>query len=511
MKAIALILFLVITMSVSAEVNFELDMTLDKIENSDEVCKIWANDENDEIHITYKNDDLHIWRYIKYDYEGNVIQTYSKSYTENYEFYAAKEVSISDNTYMLQCYQQTIPLGYFSDNKYLIIKLYDCNNYYVFVDSLSYYLGYSYELQEHRLLSVSTIKLIDIDSVPTFHIGYKTYHYSGDWDFSYNKYSNQLLKLSIDDTLCVIENITDAASGLCTYSNFPNIISTAHYYYHDDQGSQAWGSTRKYIIRLLSYENPATTNEMITISGDWDHDWMGYTNYDHFPENCKFLTVNDESYCNYGMMMYNKETDSSTGIKPVFRCYSPSLDSTLWIRDDTNTGMEPIDASTCVSVNYEDHYVMYFRNNFLEIRDRINGDIVLTDSVNFIPSKIARDLSGNLLFFDVESSAINVYKLTEEIQLSTSEHGMFEHDIQLSNYPNPFKSSTNISFELLRRIHVEVKIYNIKGQLVADLIEAELPVGSHSVEWISKDAKQGIYFCKIVSEDNAFVHMILMR
>jgi len=103
MKVITLILFLVITTSVRAEVNFELDMTLDKIESSDEVCKIWENDGDDEIHITYINDDLDIWRYVKYNYEGDIIQTYSQSYADNYEFLNAKEFIIDENTYMIQC------------------------------------------------------------------------------------------------------------------------------------------------------------------------------------------------------------------------------------------------------------------------------------------------------------------------------------------------------------------------------------------------------------------------
>jgi len=82
----------------------------------------------------------------------------------------------------------------------------------------------------------------------------------------------------------------------------------------------------------------------------------------------------------------------------------------------------------------------------------------------------------------------------------------------LQNYPNPFQEKTKISFSLTRNSHVNILIYNINGQLVGNLLNSDLLTGSHSVEWISKDAKQGIYFCKIVSEDNAFVHkMILMR
>jgi poly-gamma-glutamate capsule biosynthesis protein CapA/YwtB (metallophosphatase superfamily) len=77
------------------------------------------------------------------------------------------------------------------------------------------------------------------------------------------------------------------------------------------------------------------------------------------------------------------------------------------------------------------------------------------------------------------------------------------------NYPNPFYSSTQISFSSKENIKdVIVKIYNIKGQLVRVLSPAtSLPSRSISVTWdtkgsFGKNAVNGIYFYTISSGNN---------
>ncbi|HVP37070.1 MAG TPA: cohesin domain-containing protein [Terriglobales bacterium] len=70
------------------------------------------------------------------------------------------------------------------------------------------------------------------------------------------------------------------------------------------------------------------------------------------------------------------------------------------------------------------------------------------------------------------------------------------------NYPNPFNPETNISFSLPQESQVNLKIYNIKGQLVKVLADAKLSAGVHSLIWNGKDesgndVSSGIYFYKL--------------
>jgi hypothetical protein len=68
------------------------------------------------------------------------------------------------------------------------------------------------------------------------------------------------------------------------------------------------------------------------------------------------------------------------------------------------------------------------------------------------------------------------------------------------NYPNPFNPSTSISFALPRSSYVSLKIFNLLGQEVAELVNGELPAGYKSVTWNAANAPSGIYFCRLVTE-----------
>ncbi|HTO93104.1 MAG TPA: T9SS type A sorting domain-containing protein [Bacteroidota bacterium] len=64
------------------------------------------------------------------------------------------------------------------------------------------------------------------------------------------------------------------------------------------------------------------------------------------------------------------------------------------------------------------------------------------------------------------------------------------------NYPNPFNPSTAITYSLPARSFVHLAVYNVLGQMVAELVNTEQEAGSHNVEWRPTGAS-GIYFCRM--------------
>ena len=67
------------------------------------------------------------------------------------------------------------------------------------------------------------------------------------------------------------------------------------------------------------------------------------------------------------------------------------------------------------------------------------------------------------------------------------------------NYPNPFNPSTNITFNLPISGDVQLKVYNLAGQLVATLFEGFKSGGQHSVNWNAEGFASGIYVYQLVS------------
>jgi len=80
------------------------------------------------------------------------------------------------------------------------------------------------------------------------------------------------------------------------------------------------------------------------------------------------------------------------------------------------------------------------------------------------------------------------------------------------NYPNPFSPKTIISYSLCKASNVKIMIYNIKGQLVKTLVDAQKPAGYHTIECNAKNMSSGIYFYKFEANDKVFIKkMIILR
>jgi len=120
------------------------------------------------------------------------------------------------------------------------------------------------------------------------------------------------------------------------------------------------------------------------------------------------------------------------------------------------------------------------------------------------------------------------YEIIWNITVGTIGNNNFELEItdyELSNFPNPFRSSTTISFSFAENgDDAEILIYNIKGQIVRVLecinffdAQATEPLSHYSIVWNGKDANgkdvpSGIYFYKLVSgKESITKKMLLMR
>ena len=87
------------------------------------------------------------------------------------------------------------------------------------------------------------------------------------------------------------------------------------------------------------------------------------------------------------------------------------------------------------------------------------------------------------------------------------------------NYPNPFNPVTRIQFGIPSGYEgpVQLRIYNVKGQLVKTVFEGIRKPGIHEFEWNGQNergsqASSGIYFCRFTAGDTHQTRkMILLR
>ncbi|MFC2103049.1 DUF1566 domain-containing protein [Bacteroidota bacterium] len=80
------------------------------------------------------------------------------------------------------------------------------------------------------------------------------------------------------------------------------------------------------------------------------------------------------------------------------------------------------------------------------------------------------------------------------------------------NYPNPFNPSTTISFSLPEDSEVSLKIFNLIGQEVDELVHDNLTAGIYSFIWNAENLTSGIYFYRLETESLSVVKkMIIIR
>jgi hypothetical protein len=85
------------------------------------------------------------------------------------------------------------------------------------------------------------------------------------------------------------------------------------------------------------------------------------------------------------------------------------------------------------------------------------------------------------------------------------------------NYPNPFNPTTTVKFNIAKTTNVSIKIYDITGRLVYNLVDQKMNAGKYDVKWTSINnngqfVSSGVYFYRIEAGDFTDVKkMVLVK
>ena len=86
-----------------------------------------------------------------------------------------------------------------------------------------------------------------------------------------------------------------------------------------------------------------------------------------------------------------------------------------------------------------------------------------------------------------------------------------------NNYPNPFNSSTEIPYKILKEDYISLKIYDLSGSIIKVLVNKYKNVGNHVANWHGKNQKgisvsAGVYIYSIeTGESRHTKKMILLK
>ena len=145
-----------------------------------------------------------------------------------------------------------------------------------------------------------------------------------------------------------------------------------------------------------------------------------------------------------------------------------------------------------------------------------NTNLLMT--LKFNPSEHI-DYSGDVVFTTNINDGSDFY-----LNLSANLEQVPDSDLPnimttslLGNYPNPFNPETTIRFSVAKPQNVQISVYNIRGQLVKNLLNEKFETGHHDVIWQGEDnngrsVSSGVYFYRFVTEESTKVNrMLLMK
>jgi hypothetical protein len=86
------------------------------------------------------------------------------------------------------------------------------------------------------------------------------------------------------------------------------------------------------------------------------------------------------------------------------------------------------------------------------------------------------------------------------VNISNENNLVLENFIIYQNYPNPFNSTTLIKYSIKKGSYIQVKVFDIQGREVANLINEMLPSGNYEVTFDASNLNSGIYFYSLFAD-----------
>ena len=211
----------------------------------------------------------------------------------------------------------------------------------------------------------------------------------------------------------------------------------------------------------ISYYGYDDNNNIFAIEGHiWVNDWWAINNWN------SFFYDSDKRLIEEILAIWNNYSWHNTNM------YSYTYDSSNNLIKELQQGWtdNAWDAYAELSYTYDEH------NNLIE---ELWQDLTGYER----PSKIKR------LYSYASVTAINSdFTLPDSYSLS-------------NNYPNPFNPSTQISYTIPKRSIVRLKVFDVLGREVAELVNEEKEAGRYKVSFSASSIASGVYLYRMQAGD----------
>lgn len=314
----------------------------------------------------------------------------------------------------------------------------------------------------------------------------------GNWDFTRNTTAHTLTRTTPNP------NGYDEISYVSYYDNFKYACYTPVYFENSAWGDNedAFDQTFNNVFSPVS--NPRNTSSLqfsievtgtdqITFYFDGDGSGDEFAGKPSKPQNLIVSAYYEEAVLNW---QANTEPDMQNGGK--YKIYRSEVygtgDPVYW---DLVANIDAYSGSTPITTWTDPDASIKINPRWLHYK------IVAVDNTN------------------LESVASNITSINGKIPKRAIEQENQEINISFNlvqNYPNPFNPSSTIAYSIAEKGFVSLKVYDILGNEIAELVNNYMEKGNYQVKFDGSKLSSGIYFCKLTAGyNNSIKKMLLIK
>jgi hypothetical protein len=146
----------------------------------------------------------------------------------------------------------------------------------------------------------------------------------------------------------------------------------------------------------------------------------------------------------------------------------------------------------------------YNVNNSIELSwiapQDIDADVHLVINGEAIDMKVETSIEVN----DIENMSIVVGNVNSFMNPAPEQFALS------AAYPNPFNPTTVLNLDLNQDGFVSVKVYNVVGQVVAELVNGYMDAGYHTFTWNAGSIASGMYLIRVEAGTHIATQKIML-
>lgn len=149
------------------------------------------------------------------------------------------------------------------------------------------------------------------------------------------------------------------------------------------------------------------------------------------------------------------------------------------------------------------------------------GNDVLLYTTNYLNGKSLVDSVVNIVMNKISEGKISEQRIDESYNRIIMKKSMLTGiknlaekiipgEFEITNYPNPFNSFTQINVRIPAAGLLDIKVFNIIGQEVSEIVNDYFTAGQYKFSFNANELSSGIYLLRMNIGDNYFSHKIIL-